>query len=136
MADLQELICWDDIATVFQISHQPTTRSTYGSAQITRMLAVGLLSPGTLQTQVWCLLIVCSLFFNYLLYYKLYFYAISTYIVCKINSFYRCVSALHLSIHLSVLNSVYCCVPVSEYVYLYVHVHMHSCLNVDHCCWY
>lgn len=69
MADQQGLICWDDIATAFQISHQPTTRSTYGSAQITPMLAVGLLSPGTLQTQVWCLFDYFSIASSFLIIY-------------------------------------------------------------------
>jgi hypothetical protein len=64
---------------------------------------------------VYTFFIVLSLFII------LQIYSMSTYIMCKINSFYRCVSAFHLSIYLSVLLSMYCSVHVSEYVYLYVH---------------
>jgi len=53
MASLQGHTCWDDTATAFQTSRLPTTIFTYGFAQIIPLHTVGLLSPGTLQTQVW-----------------------------------------------------------------------------------
>jgi len=57
MAGLQGHTCWADTATVFQTLHPHTIRFTYGSAQITLMHVVGLLSPGTPQIQVRCMFI-------------------------------------------------------------------------------
>jgi hypothetical protein len=136
MVDLQGLICWDDIATAFQISHQPTTRSTYGSAQITRMLAVGLLLPGTLQTQVWCLFIwqlyhwslMISFINNYTFRQSLHILNVKWTVFIGVLVHFIC-----SFISLSSIKSIVVC--LYEYLCLYAHVCWDSCINIDHYFW-
>lgn len=139
MADQQGLICWDDIATTFQISHQPTTRSTYGSAQITPMLAVGLLSPGTLQTQVWYLFDYFSIgSSSFILYFIInYMFRQLLHILYVKLTVFIGVLVLFICLFIYPPLSVFCVyVCVHMHARSHEHVPVHSCINVDHCCWY